>query len=61
MIRISETLEMVFAAFMQMYTDTQCTVYMPLSPARGRVPFKKPPILLVLQFTTMQSEEAALF
>ena len=35
--------EMVFAAFMQMYTDTQCTAYMPVAPPRGRAPFKKPP------------------
>ena len=29
----------VFAAFMQMHTDTQCTVYMPLAPPRGKSPF----------------------
>ena len=33
--------KMVFAAFMQMHTDTQtwCTVYMPLAPPRGKAPF----------------------
>ena len=40
---MSETSEMVFAAFMQMYTDTQCIAYIPLAPPRGRAPFKKPP------------------
>ena len=53
--------EMVFVAFTQMHTDTQCTAYMPLTPLRGRAPFKEPPILWAQQFTTMQSEEAALF
>ena len=52
---------MVFAAFTQMYTDAQCTVYMPLTPPRERAPFKKPPVLWVQRFATMQSEEAALF
>ena len=37
---MSETSEMVFVAFTQMYTDTQCTAYMPLTPPRGRAPFK---------------------
>ena len=60
MLCMSET-EMVFADFMQMYTDTQYTAYMPLAPLRGRPPFKKPTILWVQQFTTMQSEEATLF
>ena len=36
---LSERLKMVFAAFMQMHTDTQCTVYMPLAPPRGKAPF----------------------
>ena len=40
-------MEMVFTAFTQMHTDTQCTAYMPLTPPRGRAPFKKPPILWV--------------
>ena len=43
MLCMSETSEMVFAVFTQMYTDTQCTAYMPLTPLRGRAPFKKPP------------------
>ena len=36
---LSERSKMVFAAFMQMHTDTQCTVYMPLAPPRGKAPF----------------------
>ena len=40
---MSEMSEIVFAAFMQMYTDTQCTANMPLAPPRGRTPFKKAP------------------
>ena len=28
----------VFAAFMQMHTDTQYTAYMPLTPSRGKAP-----------------------
>ena len=38
MLCMSETSEKVFAAFMQMYTDTQCSAYMPLTPPRGRAP-----------------------
>ena len=60
MLCMSKMSEMVFAASTQMYTDTQCTTYMPLTPPRGRAPFKKPPVLWVWWFTTMQSEEAAL-
>ena len=36
---LSERSKMVFAAFTQMHTDTQCTVYMPLAPPRGKAPF----------------------
>ena len=43
MLCMSKTLEMVFVAFMQMYTDTQCTAYIPLTPPQGRASFKKPP------------------
>ena len=43
MLCMSETLEMVFVAFTEMYIDTQCTAYMPLTPPRGRAPFKKAP------------------
>ena len=47
MLCMSEMSEMVFVAFTQMYTDTQCTAYMSLTPPRGRAPFKKPPVLWV--------------
>ena len=43
MLCMLDTSEMVFAAFTQMYTDTQCTAYMPLAPPRGRAPCKKAP------------------
>ena len=37
---LSKKSKMVFAAFMQMHTDTQtqCTVYMPLALPRGKAP-----------------------
>ena len=35
---LSKTSKMVFAAFTQMHTDTQCTAYMPLAPPRGKAP-----------------------
>ena len=60
MLCILEMSEMVFTAFTQMHTDTQCTAYMPLAPPRGSAPFKKSPVLWVYWFTTMQSEEATL-
>ena len=42
MLCMSEMSEMVFAAFTQMYTDTQCTAYMPLTPLGGRVLLRGP-------------------
>ena len=43
MLLMSIGLEVVFAVFMQMYTNTQCTAYLPLTPPRGKAPFKKLP------------------
>ena len=54
MLCMSEMLEMVFAAFTQMYTDTQCTAYMPVTPPRKSAPFKKPhPMDLVVHHHTV--------
>ena len=35
-------LKMVFVAFTQIYTDTQCTAYMPLAHPRGKAPLNPP-------------------